>query len=159
MKALICSLKFLLPEVALYLHESTVRSCMEYCCRIWADAPSCYSEFKDSYENGNVGFWSFTCCLFWTLGSSSSKFSQLKFFLSRYYFGRCLSELAQLVPVSYSRGKCTRYSDKLHEFSVTIPRFCEDVYVNSFFLRTARLWYCLPIAYRMLSFDLWSKWL
>ena len=40
----------------------------------------------------------------------------------RYYFGRCSSELAQLVPLPYSRGKCTRYSDSLHDFSVTIPR-------------------------------------
>ena len=36
----------------------------------------------------------------------------------RYYFGRC--ELAQLVPLSYSRGRSTRYSDRLHDFSVTI---------------------------------------
>ena len=35
--------------------------------------------------------WSFTCCLSWTLGSSS-KCSQLKFFYG-YYFGRCSSEV------------------------------------------------------------------
>ena len=40
----------------------------------------------------------------------------------RYYFGRCSSELAQLVPLPYSRGRSTRYSDRLHDFSVTIPR-------------------------------------
>ena len=38
----------------------------------------------------------------------------------RYYFGRCSSELAQLVPLPYSRGRSTRYSDRLHDFSVTI---------------------------------------
>ena len=32
--ALICSIKFLSPEVALYLYKSTIQSCMEYCCHI-----------------------------------------------------------------------------------------------------------------------------
>ena len=40
--ALIRSKKFLSPEVALYLCKSTIRSCMEYCCHVWAGAPSCY---------------------------------------------------------------------------------------------------------------------
>ena len=40
----------------------------------------------------------------------------------RYYFGRCSSELAQLVPLPYSRARSTCYSDRLHDFSVTIPR-------------------------------------
>ena len=42
--ALIRSMKFLSPEVALYLYKSTIRPCMEYCCCIWAGAPSCYLE-------------------------------------------------------------------------------------------------------------------
>ena len=41
----------------------------------------------------------------------------------RYYFGRCSSELVELVPLPYSRGRSTRYSDRLHDFSVTIPRW------------------------------------
>ena len=72
----------------------------------------------------------------------------------RYYFGRCSSELVQLVSLSYSRVRSARYSDRLHDFSVTIPRCCKDIYVSSFFPRTTRLW-----NYRMLSFDLWYKWL
>ena len=53
--------------------------------------------------------------------------------------------MAQLVPLPYSRGRSTRYSDRLHDFSVTIPRCYKDVYVNSFFPRTAGLWNSLPI--------------
>ena len=37
--ALICSMKFLSPEVALYLYKATIRPCMEYCCHVWAGAP------------------------------------------------------------------------------------------------------------------------
>ena len=45
--ALIRSMKFLSPEVALYLYKSTIRPCMEYCCHIWAGALSCYLELLD----------------------------------------------------------------------------------------------------------------
>ena len=38
-----------------------------------------------------------------------------------YYFGGCSSELAQLVPLLFSRGRSTRYCDRLRDFSVTIP--------------------------------------
>ena len=40
--ALIRSMKFISPEVALYLYKSTIHPCMEYCCHIWAGAPSYY---------------------------------------------------------------------------------------------------------------------
>ena len=41
----------------------------------------------------------------------------------RYYFGRCSSKLAPLFPLPYSRLRSTRYSNRLHDFSATIPRF------------------------------------
>ena len=48
--ALICSMKFLSPEVALYLHKSTIWQCMEYYCHVWAGAPSCYLELLDKLQ-------------------------------------------------------------------------------------------------------------
>ena len=45
--ALICSMKFLSPEVALYLYKSTIHPCMEYCCRVWAGTSSCCLELLD----------------------------------------------------------------------------------------------------------------
>ena len=48
--ALIRSMKFLSPEVALYLCKSTIRPCMEYCCHVWAGAPSCYLELLDKLQ-------------------------------------------------------------------------------------------------------------
>ena len=66
------------------------------------------------------------------------KFHQLEWssplsLFDRYYFGRCSSELAQLVPLPFSRGS-SAHSDRLHDFSVTIPRCYKDVYVNMSFL-------------------------
>ena len=48
--ALIRSLKFLSPEVALYLYKSTIRPCAEYCCHVWAGAPSCYLDLLDKLQ-------------------------------------------------------------------------------------------------------------
>ena len=48
--ALIRSMKFLSPEVALYLFKSTIRPYMEYCCHVWAGAPSYYLELLDKLQ-------------------------------------------------------------------------------------------------------------
>ena len=48
--ALIRSMKFLSPEVALYLYKSTIRPCMEYCVHVWVGAPSCYLELLDKLQ-------------------------------------------------------------------------------------------------------------
>ena len=73
------------------------------------------------------------------------------------YFGKCSSELAELVPLPYYRERSARYFDILHDFSGTIPRYYKDVYINSFFPRTARLWNsllmeCFPLTYDLRGF-------
>ena len=151
--ALIRSMKFLSPEVALYLYKSTIRSRMEYCCHVWAGAPSCYLELLDKLQR--------LICR--TVGPSLAasleplvhrqNVASLSLFY-RYYFGRCSSELAELVLLRYSRRRSTRYSDRLHDFSVTIPRCYKYVCVNSFFPRTARLCNSLPIECFPLTYDL-----
>ena len=37
-----------------------------------------------------------------------------------------------VVLLPFSRGRSTRYSGRLHDLSVTIPRFFKDIYINSF---------------------------
>ena len=49
--ALICSLKFLSPEGALYLYKSTIWPCMEYCSHVRTGAPICYMELLDRLKN------------------------------------------------------------------------------------------------------------
>ena len=48
--ALIRSMKFLSPEVALYLYKSIICPCMEYFCHVWAGAPSCSLELLDKLQ-------------------------------------------------------------------------------------------------------------
>ena len=72
----------------------------------------------------------------------------------RYYLDRYSSELAKLVSLYFSRERSSRYSDRLHDFSVTIPRRYKDVYVTSFFPRIARPWNSLPIESFPLTYNL-----
>ena len=143
------------PQVALYLYKSTIRQYKEYCCDVWAGAPSCYLELLDKLQKRICMTVGPSLAASWTFGSSS-KCSQRKSFY-RYYFGRCPSELAQLVSLPFSRGRSTRYYDRLHDFSVTIPKCYKDIYVNSFFPRTAGLWNsltkeCFPLTYDISGF-------
>ena len=62
--------------------------------------------------------------------------------------------LAQLLPLSYSQGRSTGYCGRFYDSSVTIRRCYKDVYVNSFFPLTARLWNSLPIQCILLTYDL-----
>ena len=99
--ALIRSMKFLSPEVVLCLYKSTIRPYMEYCCHVWAVACSCYLELLDKLQK--------RICR--TAGPSLAasleplahrrNVASLSLFY-RYYFARCSSELAQLVPLPYS---------------------------------------------------------
>ena len=117
---------------------------MESSCQVWAGATSCYLEIVDTSQK--------QICR--TVGPSLATFleplahhrnvASLSLFY-RYYFGRCSSELAQLFPLSYSGERSARYSGRLHDFSVTIPRYYKDFYANSFFPHTARLWNSLSI--------------
>ena len=54
--ALIGSMKFLSPEVALYNYKFTIRSCMEYCFHVRAGAPSCYLAKLDKLHIGLLVF-------------------------------------------------------------------------------------------------------
>ena len=48
--SLIRSMTFLSPEIALCICKSTIRPSLEYCCHVWAGAPSCYVELLDKLQ-------------------------------------------------------------------------------------------------------------
>ena len=121
---------------------------MEYCYHVWAGAPSCSLELFDKLQKEicrNVG--PSLAASLKPLAHHQNAASLGLFY--RYYAGRCSSELVQLVPLPYSRGRSNRYSD----ISVTIPRCYKDAYVNSFFPNTARLCNSVPIECFPLTYD------
>ena len=128
---------------------------MEYSYRVWAGAASCYFELLNKLQKRicrTVGL-PFAASL--KLLAHRRKVTSLSLFYS-YYFNRSSSELAQLVPRLYSRRRSIRYSDRMYDFSATIPRCYKDFYVNSFFPHTARLLNFLPIECFPLSYGLSS---
>ena len=137
----------------MYLYKSTIRICMEYCCHVWAGAPSCYFELLDKLQKRMCRIVGPSLATSLELLAYRRNLTSLSLFY-RYYFGKCSSELPQLVPLPFSRGRSTRYSDRLHDFCGTIPRCYKDVYVNSFFPRTPSLWNSLPIECFPLTYSL-----
>ena len=99
-EALIRFMKFLSPDVVLYLYKSTKRLCMKYCCHVWAGAPSCYLELLDKQQKriNRVGP-SLAPSL--ELLAHRRNVASVSLFY-RYYFDRCSSELAELVLLSFS---------------------------------------------------------
>ena len=108
--------------LSLYLYKSTIHgillSCLGWCC--------CYLELLDKLQK-------WICrTVAPSLGASLEPLAHCQnvVYLSlsyRYDFGRCSCELAKLVPLPYYRGGSTCYSDRMHEFSVTIPRCYKDL--------------------------------
>ena len=140
---MICSMKFLFPEVALYLYKSSIQPCMEHCWHFWAGAPGCYLELLDKLQKQicRTVVPSQAACLeslayHWNVASLSLFY--------KYYFGWCLSELAELVSLPYTQGRPASYSNRCYK----------DVYVNSFFSCSVRFWNSLSIECFPLTYDL-----
>ena len=88
----------------MYLYKSTIHlPCMEYCCHVWAGAPGCYLELLDKPQKRicrTVGP---------SLAASLEPFAYRRNVAilnlsNRYYFGRCSSDLSQLVPLVREGG-------------------------------------------------------
>ena len=117
--ALLRSVKFLSPELVLYLYKSTIRPCIEYCCHVWSGAGKCYLNLLDKLQRRicNVVGPELSASL-QSLAHRRDVASLSLFY--RYYFGRCSSELSELVPLPHVCGRSTRYSNRLHDFVASL---------------------------------------
>ena len=154
-RSLICSIKFLFSEDALFLYKSTIQPYLEYCCHVWAGAPSCFLEMLVKLQKRicrTVG-WSFASSS-WPLGhrlNAASLILSIGIILVDIY----LNWLNLFHFLILARGLLVILDCLI--FSVTISRCYKDVYVNSFFSLHS---YILEFSvYIVLSFNLWSKWL
>ena len=85
-------------NVALHLYKSTINTCMGYCCHVWAGTHSCYLELIDKLQK-QICRTSLAASLE-PLAHRPNVASLSLFY--RYYFGKCSSELAQLVALPFS---------------------------------------------------------
>ena len=97
------------------MYKSTKHPCMEYCCYVWAGAPSCYLELLDKLQKQICRAVGPSLAASLEPLAHCRNVASLSLFY-RYYFVRCSSELAQLVPLPFSRGRSIRYSDRQHFF-------------------------------------------
>ena len=142
---LIRSMKVLSLDVAMYLYKYNILSGLVLLAATW--------KYQISYKNVYVGLLVLQSVPLFNLLTHRQNVASLSLFYW-YYFGICSSELAQLVPLPYSQGRSTRYSDRSHDFFVTFPRCSKDVYINSLSRHTGRLWNSLPIECFPLTYDL-----
>ena len=140
---LICSMKFLLRLLCISIDLPYAH----------AYNTSCYLELLDKLQKWicrTVGASLATSLK--SLGHCWKVASLCLFY--RYYFGRYLSELAQLVPIPSSQGRSTCYFDRLHTFSVN------DLDVTRMSMPTVSFLVRLDsefTVYKILSFKLQSK--
>ena len=129
-------------EVALYLYKSTIRPWNIVI--IWAGAPNCCLDVLDQLQKRvcRTVVPSFAASLERLVHLRNVAIVFFSMGILMPFYGWCWSEIAELVPFSYSCGSFTPYFDRLPNFSVTIPRCykdVKDVNDNSFLSRTARL--------------------
>ena len=101
-------MKFLSPEFVLYLHKSTVRP-----YRILSPCLGWCSKLPDRYTGPLVRY-------FLLLSNPLLIVKIEPFFSYIYHFGRCTSELADLVSFRYPCGRLSRCSNRLHNFFVSL---------------------------------------
>ena len=114
-------MRFFSPEVALYLCKSTIHPSTEYCCHVWTGAPGCFLELLDKLQKQICRSVGPSLAASLELLAHHRNVANLSLFY-RYYFGRCFSELAQMVPLPFSRGRSTRYSDR---FMIDLSTFLD----------------------------------
>ena len=87
---------------------------MEYCCHVLAGAPNCYLEFLDKLEKWILRTAGPSVDASCELSANHRNMASLSLFY-KYYFGRCSSELAELVPHPYSQRRSACYFGRLHD--------------------------------------------
>ena len=138
-------MKFLSPEVARYLFKSTIWSCVEFCCHVWASSASNYLEMLEKLQEwicrtvGPSHAASLECL------ANHQNVSSLSLFYRYHFVDVHLNWLSWFHFLILEGGLLVILVNILYDFSVTILRFYKDVYVNCFFPCTARLRNYLPI--------------
>ena len=148
---------FLTPESILYLYKSTIRPFMEYCSHIWGGAPRSYGlDLLDRVQKLVVSLVGSGISSDLQALSHRMDVASLSLFY-KYYYGKCSSELADLVPPKHVTVRGTHFSEQMHRHAVNSPMCRTKFYQSSFFPCIAALWNtlsteCFPSDYDCTAF-------
>ena len=134
---------YLSQAAILHIYKSLVRPCMEYCCHLWAGAPSTSLNLLDRIQRRVVNIVGPDLSAKLDNLSHRRDVASLSLFY-KYFNGRCSSELSSLVPPLKVFHRQTRFASNAHPYTVSVPVSNRSFYSQSFFPRTANLWNSLP---------------
>ena len=151
--ALIRSMKFLSPEVCMYLYKSTIHPFMEYCCQIWAGAPSCYLELLGKLQKQICR--AAVPSLATSFETLADRWAKLEYFLCITLVDVHLNRLNWFCFSFFEGGQLAILLDCMIFLSP---------FLNATRMPMLRVSFHSQLdsefsVYRMLSFDLWPKWL
>ena len=96
--------------ISVYLYKSTIQSCMGYCCHGWAGAPKYYLDILGC-RNDFIRLLVLHFQFFLERMAHRCDMANLSLFY-RYYFGKCFSELDELVPFPLTYSQTTTFSER-----------------------------------------------
>ena len=147
--------RYLPPESILYLYKATIRPLMEYCCHLWAGAPKTHLHLLDRVEKRAKNLIGQPLANELLPLSVRRDVASLSLFY-RYYFGKCSSALSESVPKPQVFSRNTRRANPETCYHVSIERTRTQGRLQSFFVRTGRLWNQLPSSCFPHQYDLGS---
>jgi len=130
----------------LTLYKAFIRSKMEDNSHIWAGASSTALKYLDSVQNRAIRLIndeSITSSLL-PLGHRRN-IGALSIFY-KYFVGMdsCSAEIKSILPTLKLFNRTTRLAVSDHPYYLAIPKFSTNYYMNSFLIRTSRMWNLLP---------------
>ena len=132
--------RFLTPESILYMYKFTIRPCIEYCSHIWRGAPRSHGlDLLDRVQKRVVSLVGSRFSSDLQAMSNRMDFVSLSLFY-KYYYRKCTSELADLVPPKRVTVRSARFSEQMHRHTVNSPMCRIKLYQSNIFPRTAALW-------------------
>ncbi len=138
--------RYFSPKDLSLLYKAQVRPLMEYCSHIWGGAPTSSLKALDKVQDRAIRLIN-DPSLTNNLASLSHRRSVSCLSLYyRYYNGRCSNELSGCIPppLVLTANRQSRFTDRSHQFAVTVPTCRTSLGKSSFFSRVSATWNALP---------------
>ena len=100
---------------------NTIKESGKFPCSVYLEDVGVNSVYCSKVNGPLVSKYNFQCVMCQGLASAIDKRDCSLSLFCKYCFGRCLSDLAELVPLPYSQGRSTHYPDSCMIFPSPFP--------------------------------------